>query len=63
MNGDNSKWFSVFSEVPQGSVLHSLLFFLYVNNIPDLVHSKIKNFADDIKIYTTKTSFMEAVTL
>jgi len=59
VNGGNSKWFSVFSGVPQGSVLVPLLFLLYVIDIPrpDLVNSKIKMFANDIKIYTTMTSF------
>ena len=49
-----SKWFSVDSSVPQSSVLRPLLFILYVNDIPDLVNSKIKMFADDIKIYTVE---------
>ena len=47
-----SKWYPVVSGVPQGSVLGPLLFILYVNDIPDLVNSKVKMFADDIKIYT-----------
>ena len=51
----------------QGLVLGPLLFILYVNDlvndIPDLVESKIKMFADDIKIYTQITSFREALTL
>ena len=37
--------------VPQGLVLGPSLFILYVNDIPDLMDSKIKMFADDIKIY------------
>ena len=55
MNGESSKWYSVDSKVPQGSVLGTLLFILYyVNDIPDIVDSKITMFADDIKIYATK---------
>ena len=61
VNGEKSKWFSVDSGVPQGSVLRPLLFILYVNNIPDLVDSKIKMFADDIKIYTQVTSFSDVL--
>ena len=38
-----------------------LLFILYVNNIPDLVDSKIKMFAGDIKIYTQVTSFSDTL--
>ena len=61
VNGEKSKWFSVDSGVPQGSVLRPLLFILYVNDIPDLVDSKIKMFTDDIKIYTQVTSLSDAI--
>ena len=37
------------------------LSYMYVNDIPDLVNSKIKMFADDIKIYTQITSFSDAL--
>ena len=56
-----SKWYPVDSGVPQGSVLGPLLFILYVNDIPDLVNSKVKIFADDIKIYTQITSFSDVL--
>jgi len=63
VNDESSKWCSVDSGVPQGSVLGPLLFILYVNDIPDIVDFKIKMFADDIKIYATITSFREALIL
>ena len=56
-----SKWYPVDSGALQGSVLGPLLFILYVNDIPDLVNSKVKMFADDIKIYTQITSFSDAL--
>ena len=46
---------------PTSSVLGPLLFILHVNDIPDLVNSKIKMFADDIKIYTQIRSFSDAL--
>ena len=63
VNGKASKWYPVDSGVPQVSVLGPLLFILYVNDIPDLVESKIKMFADDIKIYKQITSFGDALSL
>ena len=54
-----SKWYPVDSGIPQGSVLGPLLFILYVNDIPDLVSSKVKMFADDIKNYMQITSFSD----
>ena len=51
LNQASSDWTAVTSGVPQGSVLGLLLFLLYVNDIPDLVQSNLKMFADDIKIY------------
>ena len=41
----------VSSVVPQGSVLGSLLFILYVNDLPSQVKSYCKLFADDAKLY------------
>ena len=39
------------SGVPQGTILGPTLFLLYVNDIPNVVTSSIKMFADDTKIY------------
>jgi len=39
------------SGVPQGSVLESLLFLNNVNELPCLIKSKIKLFADDTKVW------------
>ena len=43
--------FRVFSGMPQGSILGVVLFFIYINDIPGQVGSKLKLFVDDTKLY------------
>jgi len=49
----SSREVKVTSGVPQGSVLGPSLFIFYINDMPDLLDSLIKIFADDTKIYTS----------
>lgn len=51
-SGTKLEWAPVLGGVPQGSIIGPLLFILYVNEIPDLVHCNVKMFADDRKLYT-----------
>ena len=51
VNGNLSSWAPVDSGVPQGSVLGPLLFICYVNDMPEVVHSALRMFADDTKIF------------
>jgi ribonuclease P/MRP protein subunit RPP40 len=51
MLGSSSRWIKVKSGVPQGSVLGPLLFLIYINDIDEVVASKILKFADDPKLY------------
>ena len=51
IRGTFSTWSPVTSGVPQGTILGPTLFLLYVNDIPNVVTSSIKMFADDTKIY------------
>ena len=49
--GEISNWKSVFSGVPQGSVLEPILFLIYINNLEDDISSKVLKFADDMKVF------------
>ena len=52
--GDSfSNWASILSGVPQGSVLGPMLFLIFINDLPDSLHSCIKLFADDTKLYSS----------
>lgn len=51
VNGEKSEWSDVISGIPQGSVLGPVLFVIYINDMPEVVHSTIKLFADDAKIF------------
>ena len=39
--------------IPQGSILGSLLFLIYINNLPNGLQSNPKLFADDTSLFST----------
>lgn len=50
IEGSSSDKLPVLSGVPQGSILGPVLFIVYINGIPDVIHhSLIFTFADDTK--------------
>ena len=51
VGGHRSEWTPVPSGVPQGSVLASLMFILYINDLPETLCCDVKIFADDSKLY------------
>jgi len=53
----------VSSGVAQGTVLAPLLFLLYINDLPSLVHSKVKLYADDVLLYTYIKSEVDCLAL
>jgi len=52
VNGECSDWACILSGILQGSVLGSLLFLIFVNDLPDWIKTNIRMFADDTKIWT-----------
>ena len=52
VNGEISIPAAVSSGIPQGNVLGSIIFVLYINDLPDGISSNISPFADDTKIYS-----------
>ena len=51
VDGEVSNWKSVFSGVPQGSLLGPLLFLIYINDLDDNITSNVLKFADDTKVF------------
>ena len=49
-----SETIEVKSGIPQGSILGPILFTIFINDLPDGVHSICKIFADDTKIYNSQ---------
>ena len=51
VDGEVSNWKSVLSGVPQGSVLGTILFLIYINDLDDSITSNVLKFADDTKLF------------
>ena len=51
INGQKSTWADVASGIPQGSVLGPILFVIFINDLPSVLQSTARIFADDTKVY------------
>ena len=47
------------SGIPQGSILGPVLFTVFINDLPDSLHSICKIFADDTKIYDKSSNHLD----
>ena len=63
INGINSDEVQVFSGVPQGSVLGTILFLAYINDLSEQVKSRVRLFADDNATYLAISSTTEGQVL
>ena len=52
LNGQTSKWLPVKAGVPQGSILGSLFFLIYINDLPENIESTVKLFVDDTSLFS-----------
>ena len=52
LNGQTSSWTEVNAGVSQGSILGPLLFLIYINDLPDVLSSNVKLFADDTSLFS-----------
>ena len=52
LNAQPSPWRSVLAGIYQGSILRSLLFLIYINDMPDDLKSNVKLFANDTSIFS-----------
>ena len=60
VGGVGSYWGPVSSGIPQGSILGPLLIVLYANELPSLMTSRVKLFADDTKLWRSIKSNQDA---
>ena len=51
VNGKTSAWKSMSSGVPEGSILAPLMFSVFINDLPQHLHSHCLMYADDVKIF------------
>ena len=52
LNVQTSNWKNIIAGIPQGYILGPLFFLIFINDIPEGIHSNIKIFADDTSTFS-----------
>ena len=63
VDGKQSSLIDVVFSVPQGTLLGPLLFLLHINDLPSVVSSKVRLFADDCLIYRNIKNKEDQITM
>ena len=63
IRGSHSEWSPVISVVPQGSNPCPIMFLIHMNDIPNIITSTAKLFADDTKIYRQINKVEDSIAL
>ena len=63
LNGQHSSWDNVTVGVPQGSILGSLLFLIYINDFPNDLSSNSTLFADDTSLFSEVNNIHTSATI
>ena len=63
INGQSSDWVHTLAGVPQGSILGTLLFLIYINDIVKYIGCSIRLFADDTSLYIVVDCPVQSVQL
>ena len=63
VEGEFSSSVTVDSGVPQGTVLGPLLFVIHINDLPEVVSSQVRLFADDCLLYRKIRSLQDQLQL
>ena len=63
LNGKASDWERTRASVPQGSILGSLFFLIYINDLATDLKSNVKLFADDTSLFSIVSDPLETANI